>query len=264
MPSELLNNGQRKDRVLGDEWKNWDGSAGAHNEAVEAGKGIFVLGLLFLLILTLASSYFVLYMIAPRLESFGSFLYISAFAFVITGTAFLLIWFISIFSTALLGKGFIIGRNFNIRIMKAIIDKISELGMKFGISKDRMANSFLKVFNVITLKSQESMEPVKPLIILPRCLDRESREKAADLAKGYGLEFFIVGGGEAAKAKIKEMNPRAIIGVACERDLINGIKEVSSDIPVYAIPNKRPQGPCKETSIDASVLEKAIKNFLKI
>jgi uncharacterized protein len=264
MPSELLNNGQRKDRVLGDEWKNWDGSLMDQAQAKEGSKGIFVAGLLSLVILTLAASYFILYMITPRLKSISAFLYLSVFASVVAGTVLLLIWFISIFSTAVFEKGFIIGRSFNIKIMKAIIDNITKLGSKCGISKDRMANSFLKVFNIITVKSQKRMEPVKPLIILPRCLDRESREKAADLAKGYGLEFFIVGGGEAAKAKIKEINPSAIIGVACERDLINGIKEVSSDIPVFAIPNKRPQGPCKETSIDPLELEKAIRNFLKI
>jgi hypothetical protein len=59
------------------------------------------------------------------------------------------------------------------------------------------------------------------------------------------------------------MRPQAIIAVACERDLVSGLQDVAPKIPVFAIPNKRPEGPCKNTFINIEELEASIKDFLE-
>ena len=72
------------------------------------------------------------------------------------------------------------------------------------------------------------------------------------------------GGGEEARKKIKLSNPKAIIAIACERDLISGFIEVNPHIPVIGLPITRPEGPCKNTEINKEEFESLIKKFLSI
>ena len=58
------------------------------------------------------------------------------------------------------------------------------------------------------------------------------------------------------------MKPLAVIGIACERDLVSGIEEITSKIPVIGIENKRPEGPCKNTLVDVELFEKTLSSLL--
>ena len=67
-------------------------------------------------------------------------------------------------------------------------------------------------------------------------------------------------GGQMALQIIDAIKPTAVIAVACERELACGIRDTAS-IPVIAIPNERPEGPCKNTTFDTLILENAIKFY---
>ena len=51
------------------------------------------------------------------------------------------------------------------------------------------------------------------------------------------------------------------MAVACERDLTAGVQDINQ-IPVLGVFNKRPNGPCVDTEIDAEEVENAIKFFI--
>ena len=78
----------------------------------------------------------------------------------------------------------------------------------------------------------------------------------------YPVEIYPVSGGELARKKVREIRPTAVIGVACERDLVAGIRDVGNKFSVIGIPNIRPEGPCKNTYIDLEELEKAIQFYV--
>jgi len=260
--SEFKYSTKKSDRVLGDEWKNWDGNSG--DSSINEKKSTFFLFSFFVIILLIGFIYFSLYLITPRLELLNINLFIIVFLLALTLSIMLLIWYILLVFTVATNRRITLARRFNKKVLTFLLGKTTSLGEKFGISRDRMANSFLKVFNIITEKDSRTKLPLKPLIILPRCLKKDLKEKTSELSKKYNLEYFVVGGGQAALAKVKDNSPEAIIGVACERDLLAGIKEVSSNIPVIGIANQRPNGPCKETNLDIEELEKAIKYFMQI
>ena len=65
-----------------------------------------------------------------------------------------------------------------------------------------------------------------------------------------GVILHTAPGGTQARAIIRDIRPRAIVAVACERDLVSGIHDVAPRIPIIGIPNTRPLGPCKDTVID--------------
>jgi hypothetical protein len=133
------------------------------------------------------------------------------------------------------------------------------LGGKVGISRDRVGNSFIKVHNFVTKIYGDSVSTDRLLVLLPRCLRREARTRIIEKVGTDSAKVLTVGGGEEARAAIKQYRPTFILALACERDLMGGIKDVAEKIPVLAIANKRPEGPCKNTDFSTEELEEALE-----
>jgi len=125
----------------------------------------------------------------------------------------------------------------------------------------------------------ERKKTKKILILLPHCLQindcsirlthnifnckRCGRCEIKDLieiAERYQLNLFIATGGTLARKIVKEVAPEAIVAVACERDLSSGLVD-TYPLPVLAIPNERPFGPCFNTQVDLSRVKEAIAFF---
>jgi hypothetical protein len=141
-----------------------------------------------------------------------------------------------------------------------VVYKIATL---FKISKDRISNSIIKVNNALIYIMKDKIKSENLLILLPRCFEKSVKEKVLEITQKYNCQVFIATGGSSARQIVKKVNPDAIIGVACERDLISGMADSIKTIPVIAIPNRRPNGPCKDTNVDIDEIEKAIKFMLK-
>ena len=125
----------------------------------------------------------------------------------------------------------------------------------------------------------ERKKTKKILILLPHCLQindcsirlthnifnckRCGRCEIKDLieiAERSQLNLFIATGGTLARKIVKEVAPEAIVAVACERDLSSGLVD-TYPLPVLAIPNERPFGPCFNTQVDLSRVKEAIAFF---
>jgi hypothetical protein len=249
------------DRKLGDEWIGWDGDLAATKLTVETGKRLF-LGLSILSIILLALGLlFAWYLIEPRLSQLNPRL-AHGFRIIIFGLIFILLF---VFLQTILS--IIFHRNLLIRIKKKdfsitfMTPFILALGKKIGISYDRIGNSFIKVSNSLIMTTRWKISQSKIIILLPRCLRRPIQQQIISIANKYECLIFTVPGGELARKIIAEQKPLAVIGIACERDLLSGIRDVHH-IPVIGIPNQRPEGPCKNTTVDYKKIEDAVKFFL--
>jgi hypothetical protein len=78
------------------------------------------------------------------------------------------------------------------------------------------------------------------------------------IAEAYGARLRVASGGTSALRFISEYQPEAVIAVACERDLISGIRE-SFPLPVIGIINERPYGYCLNTRVDLDRVRGAIQ-----
>ena len=83
-----------------------------------------------------------------------------------------------------------------------------------------------------------------------------------NLAKKYGVSLKVVSGGTQARRVVHKSSPKAIIAIACERDLMSGIKEIDR-IPVVGICNIRPNGPCADTIVDLDIVEQHLIQLTK-
>jgi len=154
------------------------------------------------------------------------------------------------------------------------------LGKVFHIDVDKIKNSFIEVNNHLVRSKELKILPGQLLLLAPHCLQNSdclhkitvdidnchrcggcSVKSLLDLRDLYGINVGMATGGTLARKFVQEYRPRAIVAIACERDLTSGIQD-SNPIPVLGVTNERPFGPCFNTSITLSKVEEAILFFV--
>jgi hypothetical protein len=175
-------------------------------------------------------------------------------------------------------KDLISAKKITVRILFPLAQAI---GAFLRIPKDEIRGSFIEVNNALVMASSRLVPGDRLLLLLPHCLQnfecphrvtsevRNCRRcggcEIADLIKmcdSYGIKMSIATGGTLARRVIVETRPKAIVAVACERDLTSGLQD-AYPIPVIGVLNERPFGPCRDTRVDLSKVEAAIGFFLK-
>jgi len=174
-------------------------------------------------------------------------------------------------------KDLISAKKITVRILFPLA---STLGRLLGIEPDRIRASFIEMNNSLVKASARLVGGDRLLLLLPHCLQnfdcphkvtsevRNCRRcggcEIADLIKicdNYGIKMSIATGGTLARRVIVETRPKAIVAVACDRDLTSGIQD-SYPIPVIGVLNERPFGPCRNTRVDLAKVRQAIDFFL--
>lgn len=154
------------------------------------------------------------------------------------------------------------------------------LGRIFKIDVDKIKNSFIEVNNELVRTGQITLRPQEILVLAPHCLqDNNCPHKVTndinncrrcgkctvsnllELRDEYGVRVGVATGGTLARKYVKEYRPKAIVAIACERDLSSGIQDCSP-IPVLGVLNERPFGPCFNTRVSIPGVRKAIEFFL--
>ncbi|MBD3382456.1 MAG: DUF116 domain-containing protein [candidate division Zixibacteria bacterium] len=247
-------------RVLGSEWEDWDGSVVEDFEDTK--KKLFLWVSVFAVFAIVGVVWLFFWLIHPRLIEISSLL-AELVEYAVWGFALIAILWLSLF---------VICSIFNLRmfaplvlvpkVINFVLNLTLAVGQFAGIPRDRIVNSFLKVHNIVLKLKRKNLNPQELLVLLPRCLRRDNFVKLRKLRERYNFQMFTVGGGQQARLRIKKAMPRAIIAVACERDLLSGFVEVNPRIPVIGLPNRRPEGPCLNTYIDINQIEAAIKSVL--
>lgn len=243
---------------MGDEWADWQpGAKGAGSS--EAPRSLFILFTFFVLLLVLLGVWLFWYLALPRFESFGQGFVAIAKAGFIASALVLSAWYLlQVISVALKVKllpSFFV-RRFSLRSLLSAAVAVAGL---FGVSRDKVGNSFVKFHNDLMRATGTGRGSKKILLLLPRCLSADVRSRIKELGERYRFVSYTAVGGDEARKAIKDNEPEVVIGVACERDLVSGIQDTAPNMPVFGLPNKRPEGPCKNTSVDLNELEKIIK-----
>ncbi len=245
------------DRRLGDEWEDWDG---VFEGEIDEPRGRFIL-LTALVWICLAVILALLgYLAEPRLSQWPAWLQWTARAL------FLWVWvggsclYFLVLAELLTGVTLLPYR-WSARMLLWLLPKAVWIGARFGLSRDRVANSFIKANNSLTRSHRGRTQRLRLLVLLPRCLSKATRQEIRGLIEGKPYGISTVGGGEEARKVIRKERPDFIIALACERDLVSGIRDVALRIPVIGIPNKRPEGPCKNTYIDMEDFRQALNLF---
>jgi len=154
------------------------------------------------------------------------------------------------------------------------------LGRMMGFDKEIIRSSFVEVNNQLVKTRHPRVSPEKILVLAPHCLqindcpykvtaDVENCKRCGrcpinsllDLKDRYGVKVAVATGGTLARKFVGEWRPKAVVAIACERDLTSGIMDINP-LPVLGVLNDRPNGPCFNTRVNIHRVEEAIKYYL--
>lgn len=251
------------DRKLGDEWAEWVGDLSKYEREIKEGKTTFLLFYFVSLFVITLLFMFGYYLISPRLTQFHALADTVVFWGIIGVFGIIYIYSLLLLMTIATGINFIFvskKEGLHIEWIYPVVYKIASF---FKISKDRIGHSLVKVNNALIFTTKKKFQAKNLLVLLPRCLDKETRTKVTEITEKYGCKVFTATGGSSARQMLRKIKPDAVIGVACERDLIAGMTDSPHYLPILAITNKRPHGPCKDTVIDVEEFERAVKFLSK-
>lgn len=160
--------------------------------------------------------------------------------------------------------------------VRFLITPITLIGNLLGIEKERVQRAYTYFNNKVVWAGKYSLVPEEILLLLPHCLQNSrcnykitrdvfnckrcgkcTISEIIGLTERYPVKVSVVPGGTLARRAVEERKPRAVIAVACERDLSSGIQETKL-FPVIGIINERPEGPCTNTRVDIKKIEDAI------
>lgn len=100
-------------------------------------------------------------------------------------------------------------------------------------------------------------EDIRQCKLCGRCRIAPMRE----LAEKYQVLCVVAGGGRRAIAAVRRPGIRAVVAVACEKELVAGIIATLPK-PVLAVTNSRPCGDCCNTCVDPVPVEAALISLL--
>lgn len=152
------------------------------------------------------------------------------------------------------------------------------LGKLMGVSKRRVEQSFIEVSNHLVRRQHIKVPADRLLILTPHCIQLDTcpfkvtrdihncRQcgvgQLLAISQKYNVHVAIVTGGTLARQAVKKARPKAILAVACERDLTSGIQDVFP-LPVIGVLNERPNGPCFNTCADMGKIEAAVRSLIQ-
>ena len=155
------------------------------------------------------------------------------------------------------------------------------LGAVFGIKRRRLEGSFIAVSNLLFHRMHIRVPANRLLVVTPHCLQLAScpHKVTRDpnnckrcggcnvgdlvaLAEEMGFHFFIATGGTLARQMVYNTRPKAVLAIACERDLMSGIQDVYP-LPAVGVLNIRPNGPCYNTSADMAEVRAQLEQIIE-
>jgi len=158
-----------------------------------------------------------------------------------------------------------------------LVKAAQSVAKRIFMDPDKTVRSFINLSNEFIIKEVVSKRGVqdikKVLFLIPHCIQLHSCvfritsdirncrkcgkcvvKSFIELAEKYGFDLFVSTGGTVARKAVLERKPNLVLAVACERDLLSGIKDIIA-LPVIGILNERPNGPCYNTTVDPVAVE---------
>ena len=145
-----------------------------------------------------------------------------------------------------------------------------------GLSPENIDRLYIELKNEIHRESFSRIAPKHKILFLPQCLRKASKRKAKLGKEGYecaacskdckaseikklgeaaGYRVFIVPGGSMVSKIVSKHKPKAVVGVACMKELVMALDELK--VPTHAIELLRDG--CVDTDVDMDVVRAALQ-----
>jgi hypothetical protein len=249
------------DRRLGHEWDEWDGRPLPSRGNFDSAPRLFFGWSAAALVAGLAVAAAVLFVLDPRLARVHPVIpRVLWIAFLAVGIT-LWIWWALLLLSHVTGRSLLpeslAERGPFLRLMR----HTSAIAERFG-RRDWVENAAVKVYNSLALVRGRKVGKGELLLLIPRCLSKDTLDGVLGIAGKYGVPVFVATRGQLARRVIRERRPRAVVAVACERDMVSGLHDVAGKVPVLGLTMTLPSGPCKDALLDLGQLEEWVRAYV--
>ena len=144
-----------------------------------------------------------------------------------------------------------------------------------------MSRLVVGLSNLLTRARRKHVRPENLLLLFPHCLQwsdcpqnvsgnidncklcgKCKIAKLIELSRERGIKYEVASGGRLALTKVKDPDVKAVVAVACSKELRQGILAAFPKA-VIGVVNLWPKEPCKDTDVDTAEVERAIDWFLR-
>lgn len=249
------------DRRLGHEWDEWDGKELPNKGNFDSPPALFLAWSAATLAVALGLAAGVLFLLAPRLALIHPVIPAvlwSALA-LLSGLSWL--WWSLLTISWAMGKPLLPEKLAERGPLLRLMRYTSRLAQVLG-KRDWVENAAVKVYDSLALERGRKVGKGELLLLIPRCLSKETLGGVMEIASRYDVPVFVATRGQLARRVIRERRPRAVVAVACERDMVSGLHDVAGKIPVLGLTMTLPSGPCKDALLDLPKLEEWVKSYV--
>jgi uncharacterized protein len=249
------------DRRLGHEWDEWDGRPLPNHGNYDSSPGLFFLWSAVALLAGFIALAGLVFLLTPRLALLHRFIpgvlsaALAVLALVLAG------WWLVLFLSWRLGRALLPERLAERGPLLRLMRLTSRVAERFG-RRDWVENASVKVYNALALLRGRKVGKGEMLLLIPRCLSKETLDGVLGIAGKYGVPVFVATRGQLARRVIRERRPRAVVAVACERDMVSGLHDVAGKVPVLGLTMTLPAGPCKDAGLDLARLEDWVRAYV--
>ena len=144
-----------------------------------------------------------------------------------------------------------------------------------------MCRFFVRLNNLLVRIRRVRVNSENLLLLVPRCLQKtgcaQTLGKTLNDCKScgqcqvpdlraicdeLGVLCSLAAGGREALAFVRDPQVKAVVAVACEKELAQGIFAVFPK-PVLGVQNIQTNGPCRNTRLDPASVRDAVRSMLK-
>jgi len=249
------------DRRLGHEWDEWNGRPLPGGGDFSAAPGLFFRFAALTLAALAAAAAFLLYLVGPRLAALspplarGMWIGLAAVA----GLATL---YLTVLAASYYGRRTLLPE----RLMERgpylqLMNYTSLIARAFG-KRDWVEHAAIDIYNTLAERRGRKVGKGELLVLIPRCLSKQALDGVLEIAGRYEVPVFVATRGQLARRVIRERRPRAVVAVACERDMMTGLRDVAGKLPVLGLTMQLPNGPCRDAAIDLGQMEKWVQGLV--
>jgi len=128
--------------------------------------------------------------------------------------------------------------------------------------RDWVEHAAIDVYNTLAARRQRRVGKGELLVLIPRCLSKQALDGVLAIAGRYEVPVFVATRGQLARRVIRERRPRAVVAVACERDMMTGLRDVAGKLPVLGLTMLLPNGPCRDAMLDLETMERWVRSWV--
>ncbi len=250
------------DRRLGHEWDEWDGRPLPKNGDFSAPPGLFFRFAALTMTLGLALGAALIYVLSPRLGALWSglpgFLWFGLGAVGVASWIWFGLLLLCFYGSVLVLPEGWLERGPYLRLMNLT----SYVSRAFG-KRDWVEHAAIDVYNALAERRGRTVGKGELLVLIPRCLSKQALDGVLAIAGRYDVPVFVATRGQLARRVIRERRPRAVVAVACERDMMTGLRDVAGRLPVLGLTMRLPNGPCRDAVLDLDVMERWVKGWIR-